>query len=126
MAAPRDRGTRGQQAPTWFIRGGDDAICAKQAEGDGLNDAVEARAQAVGSESRGERKCGKPRTGASGTEQGGALAAAIQGAIQRTGGKALCLAQRQEGSPQGLNGRGMREDAPGLDHAGRGEKDELV
>ena len=108
------------------MQGGYDSIGTKVADGDGLNAALEARARAVGLESRGEREGGKPRTGASGTKQGGATANAIRGCEQGTVHNGVSPAQQQQGGSQGLIGRGTREDAPGLDPPGLGEKEELV
>ena len=96
------------------------------AEGDGLNSAVEVTARAVGLKRRGEREGGKPWARASQTEKAGTTTTTSLGAIQGTKDKAVHPAQRQGGGPQGLNGRGTREDFRGLDHPGRGEKEELV
>ena len=107
-------------------QGEDDRIRTKAAEGDGLNSAVEAKAQAVGLESRGEWEGRKSQTRMSDTEQATTTTTTIQRAIQGTMDKEVRPAQRQGGGPQGRKSRGTREDTPGLDHPGRGEKEELV
>ena len=59
------RSTRGRQAGSSETKGqgGDDRVDTKVTEGDGLNSAVEERAQVVGLERRRGREGGKHRTG---------------------------------------------------------------
>ena len=83
-AGAPDGGRRRTESSEMEQEGGDDCEPAKVAKGDGLDSAVEAKAQAVGLERRGGKKGRKPRTGGYGTGQGGKTATSIQGAIHWT------------------------------------------